>query len=200
MTKMVEEEVHTAAALKKVVISDTDFLSSFLWRKQFGIVIKVFARMGMDIIVPQAVMQELEYSKRTRERLAADIRRENNRKDKRQGSGCVFIKDIEAFSDEGLFFAELGKTIGKGEAAAISMVLYAEDELACLASNNLKDISKYVTENKIELWTTADVLMKAVEFGIISEKAANVLWRKMCEDSVWLPEDTYDRYMEKKIG
>ena len=78
----------------------------------------------------------------------------------------------------------------------------AKDELACLAGNNLKDISKYVTENKIELWTTADVLMKAVEFGIKSEKAANVLWRKMCEDSVGLPEDTYDRYMDKqkKIG
>lgn len=85
MIKAVETQTQVTSGIKKIVISDTDFLSSFLWRKQFGIVIKVFARMGMDIVVPQAVMEELEYSVRTRERLAGDIRRENERKDKQQG-------------------------------------------------------------------------------------------------------------------
>ena len=198
MIKAVETQTQVTAGIKKIVISDTDFLSSFLWRKQFGIVIKVFARMGMDIVVPQAVMEELEYSVRTRERLAGDIRRENERKDKQQGSGSVYIREIEAFSDEGLCFGELRKTIGKGEAAAISMVLYAEDEMACLASNNLQDISDYVKENEIELWTTADVLMKAVEFEIITERAVNRLWKKMCEDGMWMPEDTYEDYISKQ--
>lgn len=77
--------------------------------------------------------------------------------------------------------------------------------MACLASNNLRDIGMYVTKNKIELWTTADVLMKAVELRVITENRANHLWKKMCEDDVWLPKDTYDEYIEyieeqKKIG
>lgn len=200
MTKT--EEWECMADGKKIVISDTDFLSSFLWRNQFGVVVKVFACLGMDIVVPQAVMEELEYSVRTRERLAGEIRRESRRKDKRQGKGSVFIRDIEMFTQEGECFEELRKTIGKGEAAAISMVLHAENEMACLASNNLKDVRGYVEKNKIELWTTADVIAKAVEFEVLTEKAANKLWKRMCEDGLWLPEDTYTAYTanQKKVG
>lgn len=198
MTRDDEGTPHAAEAFKKIVISDTDFLSSFLWRDQFGIVKKVFGCMGMDIVIPQAVMEELEYSIRTRERLAKVVRKEAERKSKTLGSGSVFIREIEAFSEEGVRYEELRKRIGKGEAAALSMALCMGNERACLASNNLKDINGYVLENHIQLWTTADILEKAVELGIILQKTANTLWKKMCKDGVWLPEETYDQFVKKQ--
>ena len=52
-------KINDTAKENKIVISDTDFLSSFLWRDQFGIVTKLFAKLGMDIVIPQAVIEEL---------------------------------------------------------------------------------------------------------------------------------------------
>lgn len=52
-------KINDTAKENKIVISDTDFLSSFLWRNQFGIVTKLFAKLEMDIVIPQAVIEEL---------------------------------------------------------------------------------------------------------------------------------------------
>lgn len=182
----------------EIVISDTDFLSSFLWRNQFGIVIKLFANLGMDIVVPQAVIEELGYSTKTRERLQTPIIRLNGKKDKVRGTGNVYIRDIDPFSDMGTKYKELKESMGQGESAAISMLLYAKNEIACLASNNLNDVRKYVDEYGITLWTTADVLVKAEDLGIITHKFAINLWDKMYEDGLYLPEGTYEEYLKRK--
>ena len=193
-----KEKVNGIAEENEIVISDTDFLSSFLWRDQFGIVTKVFAKLGMDIVVPQAVIEELGYGIRTRERLQTPLIRLNEKKEKVRGAGNVYIRDIDPFSDMGIKYKELKKSMGQGESAAISMLLYAEEKTACLASNNLNDISQYVEEYGITLWTTADVLVKAEELGIIKHEFAIKLWDKMWKDKLYLPEATYEEYIRCK--
>lgn len=192
------KEVNDTSDKSTIVISDTDFLSSFLWRGQFGIVTRLFEKLGMDIVVPQAVMEELGYSIRTRERLQTPLIRLNNKKEKVHGAGNVYIRDIDPFSDMGIRYEELKKNMGQGESAAISMVLYAKEETACLASNNLKDVSAYVDSYGIVLWTTADVLAKAEELEIITHDSASKLWDKMYEDDLRLPERTYEEYIKRK--
>lgn len=192
------KRVNDTADESAIVITDTDFLSSFLWRNQFGIVTKLFEKLKMDIVVPQVVIEELGYSVRTRERLQTPLIQLNNKKEKAHGAGSVYIKDIDPFSDMGTKYEELKKSMGQGESAAISMVIYAEEETACLASNNLKDVSQYVQGYGIALWTTADVLVKAEEFGIITHESAVKLWDKMYEDNLRLPERTYEKYIKHK--
>lgn len=192
------DKMNDTAEKSEIVISDTDFLSSFLWRNQFGIVTKLFAKLEMDIVVPQAVIEELGYSTRTRGRLQTPLMQLNYKKDKVRGSGNVYIRDIDPFSDMGIKYKELKESMGQGESAAISMLLYAEDEVACLASNNLNDISRYVENYGITLWTTADVLVKAEELGIIAHKFAVDLWDKMYEDGLYLPEGAYEEYIKRK--
>lgn len=191
-------KINDTAKENKIVISDMDFLSSFLWRNQFGIVTKLFAKLGMDIVIPQAVIEELGYSIRTRERLQTPLIRLDNKKEKVQGAGEVYIRDIDPFSDMGIKYNELKESMGQGESAAISMLLYSEEKPACLASNNLKDISKYVEDYGITLWTTADVLVKAEELGIITHESAINLWDKMLEDNLYLPENSYEEYSKRK--
>lgn len=190
--------VNDTADESAIVISDTDFLSSFLWRNQFGIVTKLFAKLGMDIVVPQVVMEELGYSIRTKDRLQTPLIRLNDKKEKVHGVGNVYIRDIDPFSEMGTKYEELKKNMGQGESAAISMALYADEKTACLASNNLKDVSQYVEDYEIVLWTTADVLVKAEELGIITHESAVKLWDKMYEDDLWLPEKTYEEYIKRK--
>ena len=191
-------KINDTAKENKIVISDTDFLSSFLWRDKFGIVTKLFAKLGMDIVIPQAVIEELGYSIRTRERLQMPLIRLNNKKEKVKGAGDIYIRDIDPFSDMGIKYNELKESMGQGESAAISMLLYSEEKPACLASNNLKDISKYVEDYGITLWTTADVLVKAEELGIITHESAINLWDKMLEDNLYLPENSYEEYSKRK--
>lgn len=190
--------INGTAKENKIVISDTDFLSSFLWRDQFGIVTKLFAKLGMDIVIPQAVIEELGYSIRTRERLQIPLIRLNNKKEKMRGAGDIYIRDIDPFSDMGIKYNELKESMGQGESAAISMLLYSEEKSACLASNNLKDISKYVEDYGITLWTTADVVVKAEELGIITHEYAINLWDKMLKDNLYLPENSYEEYSKRK--
>lgn len=191
-------KINDTAKENKIVISDTDFLSSFLWRDQFGIVTKLFAKLGMDIVIPQAVIEELGYSIRTRERLQIPLIRLNNKKEKTRGAGDIYIRDIDPFSDMGIKYNELKESMGQGESAAISMLLYSEEKPACLASNNLKDISKYVEDYGITLWTTADVVVKAEELGIITHESAINLWDKMLKDNLYLPEGSYEEYCKRK--
>ena len=51
------------------------------------------------------------------------------------------------------------KIIGKGEAAAIAL---AKTYGGILASNNLKDISKYVTKYNLRHKTTGEILVVAI--------------------------------------
>ena len=179
---------------KKVIFSDTDTLSSFLWRDAFGYFLKLFRELGIEVVIPQIVVDELEYSERTRERLAKPIKNLE-----RQGK----LQIQEIMSGTNAYYTYLHLTeeedMGNGEAAALSMVTHSEGK-ASVASNNLSDIGKYVRKNRIDLWTTARIISECEKKGILTEERAEKLWIKMKEDGLYLPSDNYSDYVEKITG
>lgn len=68
------------------------------------------------------------------------------------------------------------KIIGHGEAASISL---AQEKQGILASNNLRDISVYVTEYGLSHLTTGDIMKMAFDAGYINESQGNTIWDNM---------------------
>lgn len=185
MTK-VEQKINS-----KVIFSDTDTLSSFLWRNAFGYFLKLFDKLGMEVIIPQVVLKELEYSKRTREHLARPIKN-------LEKQGKLQIRDIEDGTNVHYTYLYLTEEedMGNGEAAALSMATHSESS-ASVASNNLSDIREYIENNKIDLWTTARIIYECELNKIISNDRAEELWKKMLEDGLKLPFENYSDYVRK---
>lgn len=186
-----EGTVKQSGKLKRMVISDADILSSFLRRNAFQYYIHLFDALEMQIVIPQMVMDELN-SRRWRERLAMPIEQEARK-------GTLVIEDFDPFSDESEKYQELKQTIGKGEAAAISMVLTRGIDCASLGSNNYSDIKSYVDENNIDLWTTGRVLYTCEKLGIISHARCVTLFDHMKKDGLYIPGDDYEDYLENYI-
>ena len=63
-----------------------------------------------------------------------------------------------------------------GEAASISL---AKEKQGILASNNLRDISAYVTEYGLSHLTTGDIMKMALDAGYINESQGNTIWANM---------------------
>ena len=83
--------------------------------------------------------------------------------------------------------------IGSGEAAAIAM---AKEQGGILASNNLKDISVYISEFGLKHKTTGDILKEAMENGLISETDGNQLWKDMLRKRRKLGYATFSDYLK----
>ena len=75
--------------------------------------------------------------------------------------------------------------IGKGEAAAIALA-YVKNGI--LASNNLRDVSKYVEQYELDHITTLDILIMAEERGIVADVECESIWRQMRRKHILLPE------------
>ena len=90
------------------------------------------------------------------------------------------------------FFVD--KPIGKGEAAVLA---HAKKHNGIVASNNTKDVMPYVEKYNLERITTGDILVMALENGIITEKEGNVIWSKMLKRNRWLNEDSFTSYLKK---
>ena len=117
------------------------------------------------------------------------------------GNGQVELKSIEIGSKEHEMFEELTqhpepgfKIIGDGEAAAIS---FAVNKDGVLASNNLKDIKKYIEKYSIKHITTGDILKKAMDKFIISEEEGNDIWNDMMNRQRWLGADSFTEFLRK---
>lgn len=87
------------------------------------------------------------------------------------------------------------RIIGKGEAAGIAMV---KERGGTLASNNLRDISSYVEKYGLKHITTGDILIKAMNTGIISETDGNDIWANMIRKKRMLPTATFTDYIKSK--
>ena len=86
--------------------------------------------------------------------------------------------------------------IGSGEAAAIAL---AKEQDGILASNNLKDISVYVSEFGLRHKTTGDILKEALEKGLITEATGNQLWQDMLRKRRKLGYSTFSDYLSKEV-
>ena len=167
---------------------DTDCISAFLWVKEENILFKLYPG---KIILPRPVFNELDnpsipHIKRKVKELCL--------------TGDIDTKDIILGTKEYKLYHELTvsppkgeKRIGKGEAAGIAL---AETYGGILASNNMKDISKYVEEYELEHITTADILVRALEEEHINESTGNQIWVNMIKKRRMLPASNLTEYLK----
>lgn len=167
--------------MTKRVFFDTDCISSFMWVGEKSIIEELF---GARIVIPEQVYEELSNPK---------VKHLKDQTDEIIGAGKATIGSIELGSSEYYVYREMTEfpakpIIGKGEAAAIALA-YVNNGI--VASNNLKDVSKYVKKYELNHVTTLGILVMAEEKGIISGHQCESIWRHMKRKQIRLPEGSY---------
>ena len=111
----------------------------------------------------------------------------------------LFVESMETGSEEYFDYLQMTtspedgmRIIGRGEAAGIAM---AKHRNGTLASNNLRDVGRYVEKYKISHVTTGDILIEALDAGIITETDGNTIWAEMIRKRRMLPTDTFSEYL-----
>lgn len=165
---------------------DTDCISAFLWVRDESILAQLYSGR---IILPQQVYDEIKA-----------VPHLLNRVDTMKNAGQLSVQNImygaEEYSDYcGLAISPpAGETIiGKGEAAAIALV---KKHNGVLASNNLRDVKKYIEKYHLKHITTGDILAEALKRGIITENEGNVIWGNMLNKRRMLPTSTFSDYLK----
>lgn len=166
---------------------DTDCLSAFLWVNDQSLLAQLYSGR---IIIPEEVYTELSNPR---------VVFLKNRVDRMISGGEARVENISIGSKEYLLYQKMtlspdpGHTvIGKGEAAAISMAKYRD---GIVASNNLRDVSKYVSEYDLVLMTTGDIMKEAFEKGLITESIGNHIWNEMIEKRRKLGYKTFSDFL-----
>ncbi len=164
---------------------DTDCLSAFLWVREESILAKLYAGR---IVLPTQAYNELQRVPHLQARV--DILKSN---------GDLFVESMEVGSVEYTDYLQMTtspetgmRIIGRGEAAGIAM---AKQRDGILASNNLRDILPYVEKCGISHITTGDILIEAMDAGIITEAEGNTIWSDMIRKRRMLPTATFSDYL-----
>lgn len=167
---------------------DTDCISSFLWVKEENLLLKLYPNR---IILPKQVYDEL---------FNPSIPHIKNKVNELCSNGDISTIEILTNTEEFKLYYELAisppkgnKIIGKGEAAAIAL---SKIHNGIIASNNLKDISKYVKKYNLEHVTTGDILEAALNKGYIDETTGNQIWINMIAKRRILPTSTFTEYLK----
>lgn len=167
---------------------DTDCISSFLWVKEENLLLKLYPNR---IILPKQVFEELSNP---------SIPHIKNKVTKLCLSGDISTKEILINTEEFNLYYELAvappkgeKIIGKGEAAAIAL---AKTYDGIMASNNLRDISKYIKKYNLEHVATGDILVAALNKGYIDETTGNRIWSNMIAKRRMLPTNLFTEYLK----
>ena len=154
---------------------DTDCISAFLLVNNESILSKLFPGR---IVIPKEVYDELSHPSVNRVKgLKAQV-------DLMLQAGNATIESIMVGTDTYELYRKLTshpdpghKIIGRGEAASISL---AKEKQGILASNNLRDISAYVTEYGLSHLTTGDIMKMAFDAGGTSTKHREILSGLIC--------------------
>jgi len=164
---------------------DTDCLSAFLWVREESILAKLYAGR---IVLPVQVYNEFQKVPHLRARI-----------DTLKNCGDLCVESMEVGTAEYNDYLKMTtspetgmRIIGKGEAAGIAM---ARQRAGTLASNNLRDIRPYVEKYEIAHITTGDILIEAMDAGIITETEGNTLWADMIRKRRKLPAATFSEYL-----
>lgn len=167
---------------------DTDCVSSFLWVKQEDILINMYRDR---IVLPQEVLVELSNP---------SIPHIKNRITALLAQGDISIQSMLINSEEYNFFHAMALAhsggeivIGKGEAAAIAL---AKVYGGIVASNNLKDVRKYIEKYQLKHITTGDILLSAMDNGLMDESMGNRIWGNMLLKRRILPADSFSDYLK----
>lgn len=170
---------------------DTDCLSAFLWVRGESILSRLYAGR---IILPAQVYDELKKVPHLLERV-----------DLLKDKGDLSVESMEVGSAEYHDYLQMTtepktgmRIIGSGEAASIAMV---KERGGIMASNNMRDILPYVTQYGLKHITTGDILVEAMDLGIITEEEGNAIWANMLRKRRMLPTATFSDYIKnKQIG
>ena len=84
------------------------------------------------------------------------------------------------------------KSIGRGEAGGIALAITYN---GFLASNNYKDIAPYIEEYGLQPIDTGQILVEALDKGLITEKDGNKIWSEMLAKKRKLPANTFSEYL-----
>ncbi|WP_104370669.1 hypothetical protein [Desulfocucumis palustris] len=150
---------------------DSDCISAFLWVNEQNLLTLLYPGR---VVIPKPVYDELSYptTPHLKQRIDCLI---NNKQ--------ASLATINVGSDAYALYQKLTtspdeghKIIGPGEAASIVL---AKTNNGIVASNNLKDISSYISEFELKHITTGDILIEALEKGFITEDDGNIIWASM---------------------
>ncbi|KZX14899.1 hypothetical protein [Methanobrevibacter filiformis] len=173
----------------KPVFYDTDCLACFLVIGDVSILCNLFSK----IIIPKPVYEELSHDGTPlfiKTNLYNLIEKD-----------FVEVKDISIISKEYTAYKCIkdglwsNRPVGKGEASAIA---FAIKNNGVVASNNLKDVKELTEKYELPLLTTALILAKSVQKGLIDESRANSMWKKMLERNRNLPDNSFSDYYSNR--
>ncbi|ADL08863.1 hypothetical protein [Thermosediminibacter oceani] len=176
--------------LKMPIVFDNDCIASFSWINRLDIINTLFRG---QIIIPQAVYNELAYMKKTKfYYVFENIEREVESKN-------FTVKDIgitDPYLKEYLRLIAMDnpKKIGKGEAAAIVL---AKSLNGTLASNNLSDVLPYIKDNQPPLICTEHILYYYWKANYITVKEGQAIWQSMKDKKRKLPIYNFDYVITK---
>ena len=168
---------------------DTDCISSFLWVNEENILFKLYSN---KIILPKQVFIELSnpcvphIGRRVKELCS---------------NGDISTMEILTNTEEYELYHKLAilpskgeRRIGKGEAATVAL---AKTYNGIIASNNLKDIYKYIEKYNLEHVDTGKILIAALDNKYIDEATGNRIWTDMIARKRMLPATTFTEYLSK---
>lgn len=168
---------------------DTDCISAFLWINDTNILKELY---GGRIVFPSPVYDELSNPAIPHLKQRADVLIENQ---------SATIRQLDYGTGEYSLYKSLidgggaDKAIGKGEAAGIAL---AKTYNGVLASNNYKDIAPYIEKYKLKHIDTGQILLEALDKGLITEDDGNSIWQRMLAKNRLLPTATFTEYLKLK--
>ncbi len=168
---------------------DTDCISAFLWINDTNILKELY---GGRIVFPSPVYDELSNPAIPHLKQRADVLIEDQ---------SATIRQLDFGTDEYRLYKTLieekgtDKAIGKGEAAGIAL---AKTYNGVLASNNYKDIAPYIEKYKLKHIDTGQILLEALDNGLITEDDGNSIWQRMLAKNRLLPTATFTEYLKLK--
>lgn len=180
-----------AVLLTNSLFFDTDCLSAFLWVRNESLLPQLYPG---KIVIPKPVY--IEFCRPGVGHLKARI-------DTMLANNEIIVQDIIVGTNEFSTYYQLtesptegNKIIGNGEAASIAL---AKEKGGIVASNNLRDISTYIREFALEHITTGDILVDALQKGLITENEGNNIWSSMIAKRRRLGAKSFSEYLTKHI-
>lgn len=176
------------ASMTEEIFFDTDCLSSFFLVQRQNILLQLYKNR---ISIAQQVYDELKRVQFIKTKV-----------DTLRDRGELSVIQIMYGSPEADLYLEMTdikrtnpKIIGRGEASAIALAKYRN---GVLASNNLRDIRPYIQKYQLKHVTTADILVEALQAGIINEGQGNAIWREMVNRNRTMPDGSFTEYLARR--
>ena len=167
---------------------DTDCLSAFLWVRDESLLTQLYPGR---VVLPRQVYDELGAVPHLQARIDTLLSRNE-----------VKISEIQVGTPAHEIYAELTgvprpghAVIGRGEAASLAL---SKCFNGIVASNNLRDISQYISEFGLQHKTTGDILAEAMDAGLISEQEGNTLWSNMLKKRRMLGAPSFTEFLRQK--